>query len=200
MGLMLHTTAQHEPSSQPGFSWSSKQLPVHGQDHPLFAGTLQTVRAMSTQVVSHVSVQQAGSTEQVPLQQDESRQPAVDGCAEKQSPSAGQPPATGHTAVAARTQVASHAPSVAQHCGSTEQTAREHSSLEQAGVAWDSRQLPGPTGTSGLEAGRQRPVASRAQTASHRASQQNGSMVEQMPSQQRSAGSAANDPPLQPGR
>ena len=186
-GLALQTIEQHEPSSQPGLSWASKHPPRQGQVQPLSAGTLQSVLARLTQAPSQADWQHVGSAAQTPLQQAESRQPGV-ACCVKQSPSAGHASGAGHTATAASAQLVSHA--VVQQVGSTLHTATVQSRLAQPGDRCGSRQpsVPVTTGKVGV----QRKLASRAQTASQRASQQNGSMVPQISVQQ--------VPSLQPGR
>lgn len=186
-GLVLQTMEQQLPSSQPGLPCSEKQSPRHGHDQPLSAGTLQSVLASVTHAPSHADWQQVGSAAHTPLQQAESRQPGV-ACCSKQSPSAGQASGAGQTATAASAQPVSQA--VVQQVGSTLHTARVHSRLAHPGDAWGVRQpsVPVTTGKVGV----QRKPASAAHTASHRASQQKGSMVPQMKVQQ--------VPSLHPGR
>lgn len=130
--------------------------------------------------MSHAPSQQAGSTEQTALQQEESRQPGVPLTA-KQSPTPGQESAPTQTAVAISTQRESQ--SEEQQLGSTLQTAREQSAFAQPLEACGVRQPSRPMVTT-KPTGWQTKPASRAQTASQRTSQQKGSIVLQILVQQ----------------
>ena len=171
--------AQQEPSLHPPLPWASKQPPLQGQFQPLPAGTLQSVRASDTQAPSQSPWQQEGSALHTPLQQDESLQPGV-WWATKQSPADGHDSGAAQTAVATDTHPWSHA--VVQQDGSTLHTARLQSTLAQPAVACAIRQPSRPIVTT--KSGVQMKLASRAHTASQRASQQNGSMSVQMVRQQ----------------
>jgi hypothetical protein len=173
-GLRLQTMAQQEPSLQPPLLWLSKQLPLQGQFQSVLAGTLQRMRAMDVHVLSHSPWQHDGSALQTPLQQAESSQPGLP-CDAKQSPTPGQDSGAAQTAMAADTHPWSQA--VVQHVGSTLHTARLQSRFAHPREACAFRQPSRPMVTT--KSGVQMKVASRAQTASQRASQQKGSMSRQ---------------------
>lgn len=74
-GIVKQTPAQHAGSSQPPFACALKQLPMHG--HGSDGSGLHRSFAIETQLTSHRSMQQAGSTEQTTLQQVGSSHPGL---------------------------------------------------------------------------------------------------------------------------
>jgi len=140
---------------------------------------LQSARATVTQAASHSPWQQEGSAAHTPLQHEASLHPGL-WCEAKQLPTEGHDSGAMQTAVVTDTHPWSH--SFVQQDGSTLQTARLQSMFAQPGEACAFRQPSRPMVQT--KSGVQTKLASRAQTASQRASQQKGSMSRQIDTQQ----------------